>query len=151
MIKALWISSRATPALPTRSSGVALPFCKIVSCGDHLHNAFTECSRIVTFAENAAHALNFSAGSDSKYNTHNARKNPKKSSITFLPNRRADVFMPSGNKGFNSAHLRNSNNAAADVAFGFENQPGHQADPDRGNYGLGALVGSTFGGVGQIQ
>ena len=61
---------------------------------------------------------------------------------------RAGAFNPNGNNGFNVEHLRNFNNAAPTVAFGFESMPGHQADPQRGSYGTGAVGGGTFGGVG---
>ena len=40
---------------------------------------------------------------------------------------RAGPFNPNGNNGFNIEHLRNFNNAAPRVAFGFESQPGHGA------------------------
>ena len=61
---------------------------------------------------------------------------------------RAGAFNPNGTNGFNVEHLRNFNNAAPTVAFGFESMPGHQADPQRGSYGTGAVGGGTFGGVG---
>lgn len=61
---------------------------------------------------------------------------------------RAGAFSADGNRGFNVEHLRNFNNAAPTVAFGFETMPGHQANPDRGSYGSGAVGGGTFGGVG---
>ena len=61
---------------------------------------------------------------------------------------RAGAFNPDGNNGFNIEHLRNFNNAAPTVAFGFESQPGHQADPARGSYSTGAVGGGTFGGTG---
>ena len=61
---------------------------------------------------------------------------------------RAGAFNPNGNNGFNVEHLRDFNNAAPTVAFGFESMPGHQADPQRGSYGAGAVGGGTFGGVG---
>ena len=65
------------------------------------------------------------------------------------------------NNGFNVEHFRDLNNAAPHAAFGFEGQPGHQADPDRGGFGSGAFpsgkeifpgkgaeAGGTFGGTG---
>ena len=61
---------------------------------------------------------------------------------------RAGAFNPDGNNGFNIEHLRDFNNAARTVAFGFESMPGHQADASRGSYGTGAVGGGTFGGVG---
>jgi hypothetical protein len=47
---------------------------------------------------------------------------------------RAGPFNPIGNNGFNVEHLRNFNNAAPRVAFGFESQPGHGASDRRGEY-----------------
>ncbi|MBC7481502.1 MAG: hypothetical protein H7337_06275, partial [Rhizobacter sp.] len=61
---------------------------------------------------------------------------------------RAGAFNPNGNNGFNVEHLRDFNNAAPTVAFGFESMPGHQADAARGSYSTGAVGGGTFGGVG---
>ncbi|MEO6747640.1 MAG: hypothetical protein ABIS28_08240 [Caldimonas sp.] len=71
---------------------------------------------------------------------------------------RAGPFNPNGNNGFNIEHLRNFNNAAPRVAFGFETQPGHGASSDRGEYSPrrnnigGVLVdsvgGTTYGGTG---
>ena len=61
---------------------------------------------------------------------------------------RAGAFNPNGNNGFNVEHLRDFNNAAPTVAFGFESMPGHQADANRGSYSTGAVGGGTFGGVG---
>jgi hypothetical protein len=73
---------------------------------------------------------------------------------------RAGPFNPNGNNGFNIEHLRNFNNAAPDVAFGFETQPGHGASDARGEYnvrrnnfgaGIGnvdSVGGTTWGGTG---
>jgi hypothetical protein len=71
---------------------------------------------------------------------------------------RAGPFNPDGNNGFNIEHLRNFNNAAPKVAFGFETQPGHGASSNRGEYQVkrnnfgGVLVdsvgGTTYGGTG---
>ncbi|RZL37399.1 MAG: hypothetical protein EOP35_08780 [Rubrivivax sp.] len=47
---------------------------------------------------------------------------------------RAGPFNPNGNNGYNIEHLRNFNNAAPAVAFGFESQPGHGAADNRGEY-----------------
>ncbi len=51
------------------------------------------------------------------------------------------------NTGYNVEHFRDFNNTAPDVCFGFESQPGHQADGSRGGYGTGAF-GGTYGGTG---
>ena len=71
---------------------------------------------------------------------------------------RAGRFNPDGNNGFNVEHLRNFNNAAPNVAFGFETQPGHGASGNRGEYQpnrqtiQGVLTDSvgttTYGGTG---
>ena len=59
------------------------------------------------------------------------------------------------NTGYNVEHFRDFNNAAPHVCFGFEGQPGHQADDARGGFGSGAypagqngIPGGTFGGTG---
>lgn len=73
---------------------------------------------------------------------------------------RAGPFNPNGSNGFNIEHLRNFNNAAPKVAFGFESQPGHGASanrgeysPDRNNFGgsigrVDSVGGTTWGGTG---
>lgn len=72
---------------------------------------------------------------------------------------RAGQFNPDGNNGFNIEHLRDFNNAAPKVAFGFETQPGHGASANRGEYQVlrntfapGIVVdsvgGTTYGGTG---
>jgi len=71
---------------------------------------------------------------------------------------RAGPFYPDGNQGFNVEHLRNFNNAAPSVAFGFESQPGHGASANRGEYqvkrnNIGGVLtdsvgGTTYGGTG---
>lgn len=71
---------------------------------------------------------------------------------------RAGPFNPDGNNGFNIEHLRNFNNVAPDVAFGFESQPGHGASANRGEYqprrnNIGGVQtdsvgGTTYGGTG---
>lgn len=71
---------------------------------------------------------------------------------------RAGQFNPDGNNGFNVEHLRNFNNAAPTVAFGFETQPGHGASDNRGEYqvkrnNIGGVLtdsvgGTTYGGTG---
>jgi hypothetical protein len=73
---------------------------------------------------------------------------------------RAGPFNTAGANGYNVEHLRNFNNAAPQVAFGFETQPGHGASANRGEYqvlrnNFGASVGlvdsvggTTYGGTG---
>lgn len=73
---------------------------------------------------------------------------------------RAGPFNPDGNNGFNIEHLRNFNNIAPNIAFGFESQPGHGASAERGEYrqlrnsfvgsatNVDSVGGSTYGGTG---
>jgi hypothetical protein len=53
-----------------------------------------------------------------------------------------------GSGGYTIADLRDFNNAAPDVAFGFESMPGHQKSPGRGGYGTSSVGGGTYGGCG---
>ncbi|MEO8064026.1 MAG: hypothetical protein ABI821_14920 [Pseudomonadota bacterium] len=73
---------------------------------------------------------------------------------------RAGPFNPNGNNGFNIESLRDFNNAAPSVAFGFESQPGHGASDARGEYtvhrnnfggtigNVDSVGGTTWGGTG---
>jgi hypothetical protein len=65
---------------------------------------------------------------------------------------RQGVYRPTANAGYNIEHLRNFNNAAPRIAFGFESMPGHQASINRGEYGgagfANSIAGGTFGGTG---
>jgi hypothetical protein len=73
---------------------------------------------------------------------------------------RAGPFNPDGNNGFNVESLRDLNNAAPAVAFGFESQPGHGASDARGEYtvhrnnfggtigNVDSVGGTTWGGTG---
>lgn len=71
---------------------------------------------------------------------------------------RAGPFNPDGNNGFNIESLRDFNNAAPKVAFGFETQPGHGASDNRGEYRpdrntingvkVDSVGGTTWGGTG---
>ena len=71
---------------------------------------------------------------------------------------RAGPFNPDGNNGYNIEHLRDFNNAAPSVSFGFETQPGHGASANRGEYQVKRQViagvptdsvgGTTYGGTG---
>ncbi len=59
-----------------------------------------------------------------------------------------------GRSGFDVNDLRDFNNAAPSVAFGFETQPGHGAASQRGEYninrnsGIDSIGGTTWGGTG---
>lgn len=53
-----------------------------------------------------------------------------------------------GKGGYTIADLRDFNNAAPDVAFGFESVPGHQKGPHRGGYTASSVGGGTYGGSG---
>ncbi len=71
---------------------------------------------------------------------------------------RAGPFYADGNNGFNIEHLRDFNNAAPTIAFGFETQPGHGASSNRGEYQVArntingvkvdSVGGTTYGGTG---
>jgi hypothetical protein len=71
---------------------------------------------------------------------------------------RAGQFNPDGNNGYNVEHLRDFNNQAPKIAFGFETQPGHGASAERGEYRRNRNVingvptdsvgGTTYGGTG---
>src|SRR5262245_28951097 len=71
---------------------------------------------------------------------------------------RAGPFNPNGSNGYNIEHLRDFNNAAPNIAFGFETQPGHGASSERGEYfparnNIGGVLvdsvgGTTYGGTG---
>ena len=73
---------------------------------------------------------------------------------------RAGQFYSEGNFGFNIEHLRDFNNTAPRIAFGFESQPGHGASDARGEYTVlrngipgftentDSVGGTTFGGTG---
>jgi hypothetical protein len=72
---------------------------------------------------------------------------------------RAGQFTPDGDQGFNVEHLRDFNNAAPAIAFGFESQPGHGASANRGEYQVlrntfpdgkkyDSAGGTTYGGTG---
>jgi len=71
---------------------------------------------------------------------------------------RAGPFYADGNNGYNIEHLRDFNNAAPAVAFGFETQPGHGAAANRGEYQVArntingvkvdSVGGTTWGGTG---
>jgi hypothetical protein len=71
---------------------------------------------------------------------------------------RAGPFNPNGNNGYNVDNLRNFNNVAPRVAFGFETQPGHGAADQRGEYtihrnniggvNIDSVGGTTYGGTG---
>jgi len=71
---------------------------------------------------------------------------------------RAGQFNPDGNNGYNIEHLRDFNNTAPRIAFGFETQPGHGASSERGEYQRNrntingvptdSVGGTTYGGTG---
>ena len=71
---------------------------------------------------------------------------------------RAGPFNPNGNNGYNVESLRDFNNAAPNIAFGFETQPGHGGTDTRGEYiprrnniggvNTDSVGGTTYGGTG---
>jgi hypothetical protein len=58
------------------------------------------------------------------------------------------AYVGTGSYGYDVNDFRDFNDAAPDVAIGFESFPGHQKEPGRGGYGSNAIDGGTFGGVG---
>lgn len=61
---------------------------------------------------------------------------------------RAGPFNPAGSNGYNVEHLRDMNNAAPGIAFGFESQPGHGASANRGEY---QVLRNNFGSAGSVD
>ena len=55
---------------------------------------------------------------------------------------------PERKKNWNAQTFRMLNDAAPDVAFGFESMPGHQRSANRGEYTAGSAGGGTYGGCG---
>ncbi len=63
---------------------------------------------------------------------------------------RQGAFLPGQNRGWNVEHMRDINTLVPEVALGFESQPGHQAQSNRGSYsGSRPTAGFwTYGGTG---
>lgn len=63
---------------------------------------------------------------------------------------RQGAFLPGENRGWNVEHMRDINTLVPDASIGFESQPGHQAQPNRGSYsGSRPTAGFwTYGGTG---
>jgi len=63
---------------------------------------------------------------------------------------RQGAFIEDDDEGYNVEHIRDWNTVAPDVAFGFESQPGHQAQGHRGSYNSGRPSSGlfTWGGTG---
>jgi hypothetical protein len=61
---------------------------------------------------------------------------------------RAGPFNTAGSNGFNIEHLRDFNNTAPAIAFGFETQPGHGASANRGEY---QVKRNNFGAAGNFD
>lgn len=59
-------------------------------------------------------------------------------------------FVTGENRGYNIEHMRDWNTLAPEIAFGFESQPGHQAQHNRGSYHAGRPTAGlwTYGGTG---
>ncbi len=84
--------------------------------------------------------------------------NPQQSYYVPAHLERAGPFNPDGNNGVNIESLRDFNNAAPQIAFGFESQPGHGASDNRGEYRpnrntiagvkVDSVGGTTWGGTG---
>ncbi|MEZ5582765.1 MAG: hypothetical protein R3F37_08355 [Candidatus Competibacteraceae bacterium] len=63
---------------------------------------------------------------------------------------RQGAFLPEQDRGWNVEHMRDANTLVPEAAIGFESQPGHQAQPNRGSYtGSRPTAGFwTYGGTG---
>lgn len=63
---------------------------------------------------------------------------------------RQGAFIEDDDEGYNVEHFRDWHTVAPDVAIGFESEPGHQAQYNRGSYAAGRPTSGlyTFGGVG---
>jgi hypothetical protein len=63
---------------------------------------------------------------------------------------RQGAFIEDDDEGWNVEHMRDMHSLAPDVAFGFESQPGHQAQYNRGSYNNGRPTAGlfTYGGTG---
>ena len=63
---------------------------------------------------------------------------------------RQGAFIEDDDEGYNVEHFRDWNTVAPKVAFGFESEPGHQAQSNRGSYHAGRPTAGlfTYGGAG---
>jgi hypothetical protein len=63
---------------------------------------------------------------------------------------RQGAFIEDDDEGWNVEHMRDMNSLAPEVAIGFESQPGHQAQRNRGSYNPGRPTAGlwTYGGTG---
>ncbi len=63
---------------------------------------------------------------------------------------RQGAFIEDDDEGYNVEHMRDAHTVAPDIAFGFESQPGHQAQFSRGSYNAGRPSAGlwTYGGTG---
>ncbi|MEE4379602.1 MAG: hypothetical protein V2J55_19110 [Candidatus Competibacteraceae bacterium] len=63
---------------------------------------------------------------------------------------RQGAYLPGQNRGWNVEHMRDANTLVPDASIGFESQPGHQAQPNRGSYSGGRPTAGfwTYGGTG---
>lgn len=55
---------------------------------------------------------------------------------------------PQNERGYTIATIRDMNNAAPEICFGFESVPGHQRENVRGGYSSLSVGGGTYGGSG---
>lgn len=63
---------------------------------------------------------------------------------------RQGAFVPDANRGWNVEHMRDINTLVPEASIGFESQPGHQAQSNRGSYNGGRPTAGfwTYGGTG---
>jgi len=55
---------------------------------------------------------------------------------------------PQNERGYSIASIRDFNNTAPDICFGFESVPGHHREAKRGGYDSQSVGGGTYGGSG---
>ena len=63
---------------------------------------------------------------------------------------RQGAFIPDDDEGYNVEHMRDGHSIAPEISYGFESQPGHQAQFSRGSYNAGRPTSGlwTYGGTG---
>jgi len=96
-----------------------------------------------------------SGGAGGKWTGKNPENDHAKAveAVRWMKEKRPDtswiVFAhPERASSYTAADFRDFNDAAPDIAFGFEGLPGHQKVAQRGGYREGAVGGGTFGGAG---
>lgn len=58
---------------------------------------------------------------------------------------------PQAERGYTIASIRDMNNTAPDICFGFESIPGHHKESERGGFSSTSVGGGTYGGSGYFS